>query len=215
MIELVSDCVDPGETELRSALAAHQWFLDRAHRGGIELTSAGYLKPADVEAACAVLPAMGGWIGKNNREVNSLPVLDFREALQSVGLLRKHKGVLLLTRAGAAAQRDPLALWRHLAGRLVPDKPGRFELVATLLFLAYTGTATGLTLPRTQITAALAELGWRHASGEPLHGYEIRDLPAYHLLINATNQRDSLRETAVVSPAAARLARAALLNRSG
>lgn len=215
MIELVSDSVDPGETELRSALAAHQWFLDRAHRGGIELTSAGYLKPADVEAACAVLPAMGSWIGKNNREVNSLPLLVFREALQSAGLLRKHKGTLLLTRAGAAAQRDPLALWRHLAGRLVPGKPHRFDLVATLLLLAYAGSSAGQPVPRERIAAALAELGWRHQSGEQLHGYEIQDLSAYHLLINTTDRRDPLRATAVVSPVAARLARAALLNRSG
>ena len=77
--------------------------------------AAGYLKPADVLAASDVVPAMGGWIGPRNREANCAPVLRFRESLQSVGLLRKHKGTLVLTRAGVVAQRDSELLgtsWR-------------------------------------------------------------------------------------------------------
>ena len=63
---------------------------------------AGYLKPTDVEAASEVVPAVAASFGKNNREAHSGPLLHFRLALQSVGLLRKSKGALLLTRAGAA-----------------------------------------------------------------------------------------------------------------
>lgn len=42
------------------ALAPHLWFLDRATGGGISLTSAGYLRPADIVAARGILPAMAG-----------------------------------------------------------------------------------------------------------------------------------------------------------
>ena len=52
-------------------LRAYQWFLDRAKDGGIPLTTAGYLKPSDVEEASKVVPAMNDWIGKRNRRSNA------------------------------------------------------------------------------------------------------------------------------------------------
>lgn len=99
----------PEPTNVVSHLRPFQWFLDRTKDDGIPLTSAGYLKPADVEAASKVVPTMADWLGygKHNRETHSFPVLMFRECLQDVGLLRKNKGRLLLTKAGAAAQRAP------------------------------------------------------------------------------------------------------------
>ena len=84
------------------------------------MTTAGYLKPADVEEASKVVPVMNDWIGKHNREIQCYPLLRFREGVQSLGLLRKHRGTLLPTKAGVAAQRDPDRLWEHLAGRLIP-----------------------------------------------------------------------------------------------
>ena len=107
MMSLVLVRPEPSTDERLESLRAHRWFLDRARNGGIELTSAGYLKPADVEAASRVLPAMSDWIEKNNRDSLAAPLLDFRQTMQSMGLLRKHKGTLLLTRAGTAAQKDP------------------------------------------------------------------------------------------------------------
>lgn len=108
---------------------------------------------------------MGDWIGTNNREVHCAPLLDFRQTLQSMGLLRKHKGTLLLTRAGAAAQRDPAKLWDHLAMRLVPGGDDSFEGQATLLLLAYAGSSDNSELPLDQVAMALTELGWRHSDG--------------------------------------------------
>lgn len=93
--------------EMAVALSAHLWFLQRASGGGIELTAAGYLKPADVEAASTIIPVMADWIGANSRETHTVPVLHFRESLQQLGLLRKYKGKLLLTRAGASAPATP------------------------------------------------------------------------------------------------------------
>lgn len=211
MVTLVSEPTQPPEEEVAAALGAYRWFLDRASRGGIALTSAGYLKPVDVEAACAVVPAMGDWIGKNNRESQAFPLLEFRKSLQSMGLLRKHKGTLVLTRAGAAAQRDPSRLWDHLAGRLVPDeKAGRFDMLATVLLLAYAGTSPAASMPRDQVAAALTELGWRHHDRSPVAGYELYHLGAYNTLINVSPGPVAPSERHWVTPAAAAMARAAL-----
>ncbi|MDP4014566.1 MAG: plasmid pRiA4b ORF-3 family protein [Candidatus Nanopelagicales bacterium] len=210
MLLLVTEPTQPEREEMIAALGAHRWFLSRAKGGGIELTSAGYLKPADVEAAAEIVPAMCDWIGKINRETNAAPLLGFRRSLQSMGLLRKHKGTLQLTRAGAAAERDPQKLWSHLAARLVPNKGGEFESVATLLMLAYAGSSPGTVLPRKLVAAALSDLGWRHPDGSPLEGYELYRLAVLDTLINVTDKRVSLGGRGWVSPAAAALARAAL-----
>lgn len=210
VVAVAMDRTDPEPDEMKSALAAHRWFLNRAKGGGIELTAAGYLKPDDVEAASAVVPAMGDWIGKNNREIHAVPLLEFRESLQAMGLLRKYKGTLRLTRAGAAAQRDPAKLWAHLAERLIPAKADKFETVATLLLLAYAATSPDEPIPREQIAAALSELGWRHRDGRPLEGYEIYRLCVFNTLVNVADKQAKLDDRNWVSPAAAALSRAAL-----
>jgi hypothetical protein len=107
------------------------------------LTTAGYLKPADVEEASKVVPVMNDWIGKHNREIQCYPLLRFREGAQPLGLLRKHKGTLLLTKAGVAAQRDADILWEHLAGRLIPKSDEKFQTQATLLMLTYAAASAG------------------------------------------------------------------------
>lgn len=82
---------------------AYQWYPDRAKDGGTPLTTAGYLKPADVEEASKAVPVMNDWLGKHNREIQCPPLRRFREGVQSLGLLRKHKGTLLRDIVSAAA----------------------------------------------------------------------------------------------------------------
>ena len=123
VLALLADREPPNFQAMTRALAPVTWFLDRAAQGDIPLTAAGYLRPTDVEVAARMLPAMRRWIGKANRESDSVPLLVFREALQSVGLLRKRKGVLRLTRAGRRAQSAPEELWNHLADRLTLRVP--------------------------------------------------------------------------------------------
>jgi Plasmid pRiA4b ORF-3-like protein len=191
-------------------LRAYQWFLDRANDGGIPLTTAGYLKPADVEEASKVVPAMNDWIGKHNREIQCYPLLRFREGVQSLGLLRKHKGTLLLTKAGVAAQRDTHRLWEHLAGRLVPKSEEKFDTQATLLMLAFAAASAGFKLPFDKTAALLAELGWRHSDGRSISESSLHQLPVYDVLINVTDQPVTRARRNIVSPAAAALARRAL-----
>jgi len=212
MTTLVLLATDPSPEERTEALRAHQWFLDRAQGNGIELTAAGYLKPADVEAASRVVPAMSDWIGKNNRESLAAPLLDFRQTLQSMGLLRKHKGRLLLTRAGTAAQKDPEKLWNLLAGKLVVAGEG-FDRDATLLLLAYAATSGDANLPLKRIAEAIGHLGWRHRDGTPLKDYEIYRLPAFDVLVNISPRATDRANRRRISPVAGALARAALLSK--
>lgn len=210
LLTLVNEPTELPDDEMRAALRAHQWFLDRARGEGIELTSAGYLRPVDVEAASQVVPAMNGWIGKNNREGYAVPLVEFRESLQTMGLLRSFKGRLLLTRSGAAARRDPATLWHHLADHLVPDKPDSFECAGTLLLLAYAGSAGTQELPLPQLADALTELGWRHHDGSTVDSYDAYHLRAFRVLANVTDGPVAHGTRNRVSPAAAALARAAL-----
>jgi Plasmid pRiA4b ORF-3-like protein len=212
LARLVSEPVEVEAAE--TSLQAHRWFLDRASDGGIPLTSAGYLKPADVVAASEIVPAMGDWIGTNNREVHCAPLLDFRQSLQSLGLLRKYKGALLLTRAGAAARRDATTLWHHLAERLLPAAGDTFEGQAGLLLLAYAGSNEDAELPLDEIAAALTELGWRHQDGVPVQGYDLYRMPAYGALINVSDRLRTWAQRHRISPAASALARAALRRRT-
>jgi hypothetical protein len=191
-------------------LRAYRWFLDRAHCGDIPLTTAGYLKPADVEEASKVVPAMNDWIGKRNREIQCYPLLRFRESVQSLGLLRKHKGTLLLTKAGVAAQRDADRLWEHLAGRLIPKSDEKFEAQAILLMLAFAAASAGSKRPFDKMTALLAELGWHYSDGRSISESSLHQLPVYEVLINVTDQPVTRARRNIVSPAAAALARRAL-----
>jgi len=191
-------------------LRAYQWFLDRAKDDGIPLTTAGYLKPADVEEASKVVPGMNDWIGKHNREVQCYPLLRFREGMQSLGLLRKHKSTLLLTKAGAGAQRDADRLWEHLASRLIPKSDEKFDAQATMLMLAFAAASADSKLPFDKMTALLAELGWRYSGGRSISESSLRHLPVYEVLINVTDQPATRARRNIVSPAAAALARRAL-----
>ena len=168
-----------GTNAVADNLRAYQWFLDRAEGGGIALTTAGYLKPADVEEASKVVPVMNDWIGKHNREVQCYPLLRFREGVQSLGLLRKHKGMLLLTKAGEAARRDPERLWEHLAGRLMPKSDEKFEAQATLLMLTFAAASAGSRLPFDTMTALLAALGWRYSDGRSISESSLYHLPVH------------------------------------
>lgn len=84
----------------------YAWLLGRVGTDGITLTGAGYLPPVHVDAAVTELHLTTEWIGKGNRESQTLPVLDLRESAQKAGLLRKHGGKVLLTAQGRAMRRD-------------------------------------------------------------------------------------------------------------
>ena len=193
--------VDPAE--FHAALAPIQWYLDRAHPDGIELTKSGYMRPADVAQAAAVVPVCADWPSVPKRESDAPPLLSFREALQKAGLLRKRSGKLLLTKAGQTARVEPDRLWGHLASRLIPEKPG-FERDAAVVALLY--AAVRPALPKERIGEVMRALGWRLNSGAEVSFYEVRwSSWALDILINMGEDRGWQ-----ISPVAAALAREAL-----
>lgn len=195
--------------ELESALRPLLWFVERAGNGGIPLTSAGYMRPAETEDAAAVLPDMADWIGKNNRESLAYPLLMFRETLQQLKLLRKYKGKLLLTRSAAAAGTAPDSLWSLLASTLIPQAEG-FERDATLVLLLHIATTPeGQDEPYDAAAHTLTQLGWREGEG-PVSRYSFRDLRA-GVVLRSLAPRGTSRYRDLVSAPAQRLAAAALL----
>ncbi|GAA1485303.1 plasmid pRiA4b ORF-3 family protein [Brachybacterium fresconis] len=185
LIDVVSAPEPPEEDELASALHPVLWFLDRAGDGGIALTQAGYMKPDMVIAASIVVPDQDTWYGKNNRETLAIHVLDFREALQSVKLLRKYKGQLLPTRRAAAAKTDPGAVWELLVETLIPQKEGFVREATALLLLHIAGMRPGESVSFDQVAEELTQRGWR-VGGDPVGFMSIRELPAVSLLRSFT-----------------------------
>jgi hypothetical protein len=139
------------------AVQPFTWLLDRVGADGITLTGAGYLPPAHVQAVAEELGITKTGIGKFNREVQTFPVLAFREAAQQAKLLRKHRGKLVLTPAGRKLRTDPVGLWQHLAAQL-PVGPGECERQAGLLLLI--GVAAGWDDLDAGIARGLDAAGW-------------------------------------------------------
>ena len=198
--------------QLDAALRPYLWFLQHARDHGFDLTSAGYLKPADVVAASEVLPSMHFWIGTKNREVQCAPLLEFRESLQRIKLLRKHKGRLLPTRMAHSIADDPDALADYLAATLLPDGMDRFTTEATLLLLFFAATADPADeLPLETIAELLTDLDWRQPNRAPLrHSALYRlDSGAYELMQNVSAPVRGIKNVKV-SPTAIDIARRAL-----
>lgn len=157
----------PSGSALEVALRSHRWVLDRAADGGLPLTAAGYLKPADVVALAEVLPTMQDWPWSITREVDVHPLHHFRESLQSAGLLRKHQGRLVLTKTGQQARIDPARLWAQLRARLIPAKPA-FDGFVGIVILLHAATTAEERLDMVAIARTMVSLGWSHQGGKPV-----------------------------------------------
>jgi hypothetical protein len=152
----------------------YTWLLNRVGDDGINLTGAGYLPPVHVEAAMTELSLGDEWIGKGNRENQTLPVLHLRESAANMGLLRKRRGMLLLTRRARELRADPLALWWHLAERMPPKSPDPCERQAGLILLAaLAAEAPGD--PDVITARLLSAIGWLNGDGT-----ELTELTAGH-----------------------------------
>ncbi|GAA1256584.1 hypothetical protein GCM10009609_19690 [Pseudonocardia aurantiaca] len=98
-----------------------------------------------------------------------MPVLSLRESAQKMGLLRKHRGRLLLTTRGRRLRTDPVGLWWHVAERTPLMSPDPCETQAGLtLLIAVAAGLTGdldVTIART-----LHAIGWMSDDGSPITG---------------------------------------------
>ena len=151
----------------------YAWLLNRVG-DGIKLTNAGYLPPVHVEVAMAELSLGEEWIGKGNRENQTLPVLHLRESAANMGLLRKRRGMLMLTPRARGLRDDPVALWWHLAERMPPTSPDPCESQAGLILLAALA-AQAAEDPDVTTARLLSAIGW--VTGD---GTELTELTAGH-----------------------------------
>jgi hypothetical protein len=190
----------------------YTWLLDRVGDDGITLTGAGYLPPAHVEAAVAELGMAAEWMGKLNRENHTMPVLSLRESAQKLGLLRKHRGKLLLTTRGRRLLADPVALWWHVAERTPSASRESIEPQAGLTLLI--AVAAGATKHADAIIVrTLRAIGWMRGDGNPLTardaGGAVRDTRALLRRLDALTG-DTFRRDERPTPDGVTFARAAL-----
>lgn len=164
---------EPAEVDAGTAagtVGAYQWLLARVGDRGITLTQAGYLPTAVVREAFAALDLGDEPPGPMN-EARIYPVHEFRESARQLGLVRKHRGRLLLTARGRSLADEPVGLWHHLAARLPAgddDAERQTGLVSLLFTAASDGTesAAGPDLVDA-VAEVLSSIGWIGADGRP------------------------------------------------
>lgn len=158
----------PDRTHVDPALAesaTRPWrVLLRLVGTGVTLTKAGYLPPNVVETVYRELDLDTTWFGRGNREDQTAPVLLLRESAQDLGLLRKSKGELLPTSAARKVADDPVALLRHIAGRL-PRGRREEEHQAGWAVLMATAAGEARKASYGHVADLLTGLGWRTAVG--------------------------------------------------
>ena len=167
MLRLLADAdLDtPAETDPAAAAVVqpYRWLLRRIG-DGVRLTQAGYLPPSLVTETMTSLGWDRDWIGKHNREDMTFPVLDLRESAQRLGLLRKNRGQLLVTKAGRILVDDPVEGWWHLASRLL-STPTESERHAGVLYLL--SVAAGRPGDHALLAEGMTTLGWQLPGASP------------------------------------------------
>jgi hypothetical protein len=201
----------PGHDDITVAVGPYLTLLDVVGPQGLQLTSAGYLPPADTERLFKALGYDDSWPGMGQREASTPPVRHLRESAQALGLVRRHRGRLVRTPAGRATAGEPYALWSRILARL---PLGRHEHERDAGVLALLCQATGSDARRVfdRYAAGLLELaGW----SLPDDRLRLEDAafgwarPTWQVLWTVGHLG---HKTSDVGPNAAHLARAALLS---
>lgn len=205
----------PGDPD-PAVVEPYRWLLARVG-DGITLTKAGHLPPAVVTETMTTLGWDADWIGRNNREEQTLPVAELRDSARRMGLLRVQRGILLRTVAGRKLTDDPAALWWHIAEHL-PLARDDGERQAGLLYLLT--VAAGLAEKNELIAEGMIVLGWADSRTrqplDPLDAFRVaRDTWAVFRRLRIQPRTRWGEPDVPPTPAAVALARAALLGRTG
>lgn len=174
------DARDQRPTGAALAAAVRPWrvLLDLAGRDGIELTSAGWMRPAAVQHVFTTLGFEATWIGKGNREEHTAPVRSLRASAVRMKLLRVHRGRLVPLKAVRGL--DDAALWDHLTAHVLTGL-GEADTDAGVLALLHVAAngAAGATDSggseqerRDFIAHAMTRAGWSRG-GSPLSRLDI------------------------------------------
>jgi hypothetical protein len=104
------------------------------------------------------------------------PVLDFRESMMRLGLLRKYRGMLLATPAARKLRGNPASLWWYLAEHLPPAKLPRSHTHASLLLLAAVAIGPQAAPDPLEYAARMMwEAGYQLNDDTPLTNWDARD----------------------------------------
>jgi hypothetical protein len=131
---------------------------------GLTLTKAGFLPPAVVVELADVIGLDEDWMGKLNREERTRPVAELRQSAVALGLVRKLKGRLLLTRAGQRLADDPQGLWWHIVDALPLGQDHERDAGLVALVATAGGEAPGAAARR-HGPEILSRAGWRVDGG--------------------------------------------------
>ena len=196
-----------------SMVRPYAWLLERVGADGIALTSAGYLPPVHVKAAWDALDLAKEWIGKGNREVDTVPLLRLRESAQRMGLLRKYRGRLLLTRTARKLLDDPVALWWHLAERMPLRSTSRAEDQAGMIALVLLGAGQVADMAGS-LARFLGAIGWMNSDGTEMGArqawHAAYDTRAVLRRLSAVADTSDMRLTVQVTDEGMNFAKAAL-----
>ncbi|MHC8609895.1 hypothetical protein ACW4FP_19835 (plasmid) [Paenarthrobacter ureafaciens] len=196
-------------------IAPYLWLTRRVGLDGLSLTAAGWLPPAVVREAMTELDWAKDWIGKANREDQTLPVLQLRESAQRLGLIRKIKGRLVLTSATKQLLDNPEGLWLFLARSIAHRHRHDSERDATLLLLLEiaAGKRTEWADYLEAVAFGLEALGWSTHTGAELEPNTVQALlvDTQEVLLNLGifDDRFGLNSNTIKTPGQA-FARAAL-----
>ncbi|MEI2778607.1 MAG: plasmid pRiA4b ORF-3 family protein [Tetrasphaera sp.] len=141
LVSLVQAAAPPGPRptadEMAQALRPWQAMLDAAGADGIPLTPAGWMAPSACERIWHE-SGLASPVGKGNREQHTPELMMLREESTRIGLIRRHKGALVLAPTGRQAVKDPAVLARSVASGLTDAKDAidRDVRAVTLLLLA-------------------------------------------------------------------------------
>ena len=163
--------------ERNAVLRPILWFLENAAGEGLELTKDGYLKPAMVRRTLEEL----GWhdeiMGKGNREINAMDVLNLRLRLLDWKLLRKRNGRLLLGAMGKRGLAEPDALWDYMVDIIASPQHDAVKLMTRLsAHWLVQGFAPSYSLRDEVTIAALEASGFVNRSGAPIPEEWVWDL---------------------------------------
>jgi hypothetical protein len=160
----------------------YRWLLHRIGPDGIKLTKAGLLPPVHVKAAVDEL-GVQDWVGSGTRESHTPPVLWLRESAARLGLVRKHRGELHVTKLGSALQDDSLRLLAHVAKRIpIARDPAERDAAMMMFLITAGGERFGAgkqtwweaqQAERSVIAELLGALGWRTRGGDSVQAEDI------------------------------------------
>lgn len=199
---MVKAALRPGgsvdDTVVEQAMRRYR-VLVRTIGGGVALTGAGYLPPSIVESLSRELDFDMEWIGKGNRENQTLPVMTLRESATALGLLRKARGRLTVTKAGSALVDDPRGLLIHICARMPLGRD--FERDAGLLGLLFAAAGRDWWGSRAQAAEIASSLGWVSEGGGLDRAVVHSARPTLDVLDHLTGSRETLASRALLAQA--------------